>query len=156
DGIFGPGGAWEKAQGGTLYLDGICRLGETSQKMLVEKLTNPDKQKDPRVVAATAEDLLSLVHQEVIRHDLYSRFAARVLRLPALRDRRQDLPFLAQHFIETYKVLTGSPAEKMGPEALCQLMAHTWPGNIRELETQIERACLMAKGPVVEKLEIPV
>jgi len=154
DGLFGEGGAWEQAKGGTLYLDGICRLGEASQKKLAENLSRPADEKTPRVVAATVQEILSLVHQEILRLDLYNRFASRVLRLPALRDRKQDLPFLAQHFIETYKVFTGSPAEKLGPDAMCQLMTYSWPGNIRELETQIERACLLAKGPVVEKLDV--
>jgi sigma-54 dependent transcriptional regulator, acetoin dehydrogenase operon transcriptional activator AcoR len=155
EGLFGEEGAWEKARGGTLYLDGICHMGDATQKLLAEKLSSSDKD-GPRAVAATPEDLLSLVHQEIIQLDLYNRFASRVLRLPPLRDRKQDLPFLAQHFIETYKVLTGSPAEKLGPEAMCQLMTYTWPGNIRELETQIERACLMATGPVVEKLDLSI
>lgn len=156
DGLFGEGGAWEKAKGGTLYLDGICGLGEASQKKLAEKLSGPADDDNPRVVAATIQEILSLVHQEIMRLDLYNRFASRVLRLPALRDRKQDLPFLAQHFIETYKVLTGSPAEKLGPDAMCQLMTYGWPGNIRELETQIERACLLAKGPQVEKLDVDI
>jgi DNA-binding NtrC family response regulator len=73
-----------------------------------------------------------------------------------LRERKQDLPFLAQHFIETYKVLTGSPAEKLGPHALCQLMTYQWPGNIRELENQIERACLLATGPQIESFDLPI
>jgi two-component system response regulator AtoC len=156
EGLFGPGGAWEKAKGGTLYLDGICRLGENSQKKLAEKLLVSPGEENPRVVAATAEDILSLVHREILRLDLYNRFASRVLRLPALRDRKQDLPFLAQHFIETYKVLTGSPAEKLGSEAMCQLRSYDWPGNIRELESQIERACLLAKNSQIENLDVPV
>ena len=156
DGLFAEGGAWEKAKGGTLYLDGICGLGEATQKKLAEKLSRPADDENPRVVAATSQDILALVHQEILRLDLYNRFASRVLRLPALRDRQQDLPFLAQHFIETHRVLTGSPAEKLGPEAMGQLMIYPWPGNIRELETQIERACFMAKGPVIERLEVPV
>ena len=156
DGLFGEGGAWEQAKGGTLYLDGICRLGEASQIKLAEQLSRPADEHNPRVVGATIQEILSLVHQEMIRVDLYKRFASRVLRLPALRDRKQDLPFLAQHFIETYKVLMGSPAEKLGPDATCQLMTYGWPGNIRELETQIERACLLAKGPLVEKLDVEI
>ena len=156
DGLFAPGAAWEKAKGGTLYLDGICRLGEATQKRLAEELAKPADENKPRVVAATSEDILSLVQQETIRLDFYNRFASRVLRLPALRDRKQDLPFLAQHFIETYRVLTGSPAEKLGPEAMVQLMTYAWPGNIRELETQIERACLLASGPQIEKLDLPI
>jgi PAS domain S-box-containing protein len=156
EGLFGEGGAWEKTSGGTLYLDGICRLGDASQRMLASKLSAQAGPGEPRVVAATELDLLDLVHREVIRPDLYNRFASRVLRLPALRERKQDLPFLAQHFIETYKVLTGSPAEKLGPQALTQLMTYAWPGNIQEMETQIERACLMATGSSIERLEIPV
>lgn len=156
DGLFGPGGAWEKAKGGTLYLDGICHLGEATQKKLAEVLSQPADEESPRVVAATPRDILVLVHEETIRLDFYNRFASRVLRLPALRERKQDLPFLAQHFIETYKVLTGSPAEKLGPEAMVQLMTYAWQGNIRELENQIERACLLATGPQIEKLDLPI
>ena len=154
--LFGGEGAWEKTRGGTLYLDGICRLGEDAQKKLAEKLYRPADGENPRVVGATSEDLLSLVEREVLRPDFYSRFASRVLRLPPLRERKQDLPFLAQHFIETYRVLTGSPAEKLGPEAMTQLMTYAWPGNIRELETQIERSCLLATGPVIAKLDVPI
>ncbi len=156
DGLFGEGGAWEKSAGGTLYLDSICHLGEANQRKLAEKLSHPAGDQQPRVVAATSLDILQLVHQEVLGLDFYNRFASRVLRLPPLRDRKQDLPFLAQHFIETFRVLTGSPAEKLGPGAMCQLMTYGWPGNFRELETQIERACLMAKGPEIEKLEVDI
>lgn len=154
EGLFGEGGAWEQAKGGTLYLDGICALGETSQKKLGEKLSHVSSD-DPRVVAGTRQDIQTLVQQEVLRVNLFNRFASRTLRLPALRERKQDLPFLAQHFIETYRVLTGSPAEKMGQEAFCQLMTYDWPGNIRELETLVERACLLARGPVIERLDLP-
>jgi DNA-binding NtrC family response regulator len=156
DGLFGEGGAWETTQGGTLYLDGICHLGDANQKKLAEKLSGPAEGDSPRVVGATSKDILTLVQQETIRMDFYNRFATRVLRLPALRDRKQDLPFLAQHFIETYRVLTGSPAEKLGPEAMVQLMTYAWPGNIRELETQIERACLLATGPQIGRLDLPI
>lgn len=156
DGLFGPEGAWEKAKGGTLYLDGVCRLGEASQKQLAEKIAKPADWQSPRVIAATPGDISELVEQGVIRPELYNRFASRVLRLPPLRDRKQDLPFLAQHFIETYKVITGSPAEKLETEAMCQLMTYTWPGNIRELENQIERACLLATGPSIERLDLSI
>lgn len=156
DGLFGPGGAWEKAAGGTLYLDEICNLGEASQEQLASLLAKPAGAKEPRVVASTRQDIEQLVHQEVIRLDLFNRFASRALRLPSLRERPQDLPFLAQHFIETYRVVTGSPAIKLGPEAISQLMAYPWPGNLRELETQIERACLMATGPQIMKLDVNV
>jgi len=156
EGLFAEGGAWEKAKGGTLYLDGICRLGDATQRKLAEILSAPADAHTPRVVAATSLDVQALVQQETIRLDFYNRFASRVLRLPALRDRKQDLPFLAQHFIETYRVLTGSPAEKLGPGAMVQLMTYAWPGNIRELETQVERACLLATGPQIEKLDLPV
>ncbi|HTA77683.1 MAG TPA: sigma 54-interacting transcriptional regulator [bacterium] len=156
DGLFGPDGAWEKAKGGTLYLDGICRLGAKSQLMLAEKISRPADWQSPRVIAATSQDILQLVQEGQIKPELYNQFASRVLRLPALRDRKQDLPFLAQHFIETYKVITGSPAEKLGSAAMCQLMTYGWPGNIRELESQIERACLLASGPQIDDLSLPI
>ena len=156
DGLFGPDGAWEKAKGGTLYLDGICRMGTKSQLLLAEKITKPADWQSPRVIAATVRDITELVQTGCIKPELYNQFASRVLRLPALKDRKQDLPFLAQHFIETYKVITGSPAEKLGSSALCQLMTYQWPGNIRELENQIERACLLATGPRIESFDLPI
>ncbi len=155
-GLFGPGGAWEKAAGGTLYLDEICGLGEASQKKLASVLAKTAGKNEPRVVAATRQDIDQLVHQEIIRLDLFNRFASRTLRLPSLRERPQDLPFLAQHFIETFRVVTGSPAEKLSPEALSQLMTYPWPGNLRELEIHIERACLMATGPQIAKLDVGI
>jgi DNA-binding NtrC family response regulator len=156
EGLFGAGGSWEKASGGTLYLDEIGNLGEACQKKMASLLTQPAGPKTPRVVAGTRCDIDQLVHQETFRLDLFNRFASRALRLPSLRERPQDLPFLAQHFIETYRVVTGSPAEKLSPAALSQLMTYPWPGNLRELETQIERACLMAAGPQIEKLDVGI
>jgi len=155
-GLFGPGGSWEKASGGTLYLDEIGNMGEASQKKLAALLAQPAGLQDPRVVAGTRSDIDRLVHQETFRLDLFNRFASRALRLPSLRERPQDLPFLAHHFIETYRVVTGSPAEKLSPAALSQLMSYPWPGNLRELETQMERACLMATGPQIEKLDVEI
>jgi DNA-binding NtrC family response regulator len=148
--------AWQKAGGGTLYLDEITQLGPDCQKLLADRLSMNQDPQDPRVVAATREDLLSLVQEGKLLGDLYNLFGARVIRLPALRNRKQDLPFLAHHFIETYKVLTGSPAEKLSPDAVCQLMTYAWPGNIRELETQIERACLLASGAEITQLDLPI
>jgi PAS domain S-box-containing protein len=154
--LLGEGGAWEKAIGGTLYLDEISLLGGESQRLLAKKLSPPAKGRVPWVMTATCEDIGALVRQGKIHSGLYECFGAKVLRLPALRERKQDLPFLAQHFIETYKILTGSPAEKLSPAAVCQLMTYPWPGNIRELETNIERACLLAKGVEIEQLDLPV
>jgi DNA-binding NtrC family response regulator len=155
-GLFGEGGAWERAKGGTLYLDSICRLNKASQKMLAGKLSRSEDRQSPRIIATTTKEVTELVENNGIEPALYKHFAARVLRLPPLRERKQDLPFLAQHFIETYKVFTGSPAEKLGSEAMCQLMTYTWPGNIRELESQMARACLLASGPRIERLDLPI
>lgn len=155
-GLFGENGEWHKAAGGTLYLDSLDLLGKREQEILAEKLSRPAGPGAPRVVAGTRVDLQHLAREKAVLPGLYDRFASHILRLPALRDRRQDLPFLAQHFIETYKVVTGSPAEKLGPDALCQLLSYSWPGNLRELETTIERACLMATGPKIEKLDLPI
>ncbi len=96
------------------------------------------------------------MRQEKIQLEFFNRFSSRALRLPPLRERPQDLPFLAQHFIETYRTVTGSPAQKLSPEAISQLMSYPWPGNLRELETQIEKACLMATGPMILRLDVAV
>ena len=151
-GLFGERGEWQKASGGTLFLDNFDLLSERDQKILDGKLSEPAGTGSPRVVAGTRMDLQRLTREKAVLPGLYDRFASHILCLPALRDRRQDLPFLAQHFIETYKVVTGSPAENLTQDALNQLMSYSWPGNLRELETLIERACLMATGPKIEKL----
>jgi DNA-binding NtrC family response regulator len=156
DGLFGPGGAWERAKGGTLYLDSVCRLNKASQMMLAEKLSRSEDRQAPRIIATTTKEITELVENNDIQPALYKHFAARILRLPPLRERKQDLPFLAQHFIETYKIFTGSPAEKLGSEAMCQLMTYSWPGNIRELESLMARACLLATGSRIERLDLPV
>jgi DNA-binding NtrC family response regulator len=156
DGLFGPDGAWEKARGGTLYLDGICHMGAKTQLLLVEKISKPVDGQTPRVIAATTKNIVELVQDGSIRPELYSQLASRVLRLPPLRDRKQDLPFLAQNIIDAYKVGNDSPAEKLSPSALSQLMTYDWPENIRELENQIERACLLATSSFIEKLDLPV
>lgn len=155
-GLFAPGGAWEEAAGGTLYLDEVCNLGEASQLQLASLLAQPAGPETPRVVAATRQDMEDLVRQEKIQLEFFNRFSSRALRLPPLRERPQDLPFLAQHFIETYRTVTGSPAQKLSPEAISQLMSYPWPGNLRELETQIEKACLMATGPMILRLDVAV
>ena len=155
DSLFGPEGAWESARKGTLFLEDICKLGEATQVHLAEKLARPEPDA-PRVVGSTNEDLMSQVHQEVLRLDLYNRFQSRVLAFPPIRDRKQDLPVLAQHFIENCRAVTDSPAEKLGPEAVRQVLTYDWPGNIRELQARVERACLMASGPVIETLDLPV
>jgi DNA-binding NtrC family response regulator len=156
--LFGPGGGWEQSARGTLYLDGVTRLGAAAQEGLLRRLTQETGpgSSSPRVIASTREDLCAKVGEGAFRRDLYEAFAARLLSLPPLRQRRRDLPILAQHFIEASRGLHGTRAERLGPDALRELLHYDWSGNVRELEARVEAACLTATGAVIESLDLPV
>jgi len=156
NGLFGPQGAWRQSAGGTLYLDEVTQLGTKAQAELMARLTQEPGPDARRVIAATREDFRSLLQEGRFLQGLYDLFAARYLQLPPLRERRRDLPMLAQHFIEASHNRHGSKAERLGPEALRELLHYEWPGNVRELEARLEGACLLADGPVIEKLNLPV
>ena len=150
-------GRFELAQRGTLFLDEIGEMPMTVQaKMLravetrkIERLGGGASiQLDVRIVAATNRGLRQAVSARQFREDLYFRLSVFPVEVPALRDRRDDIPKLAHHFVERVCRDVGKKIT-LSPEAVTELMAHDWPGNIRELQNAVERAVILADGDVL-------
>ncbi len=151
------------AEGGTVFLDEIGELSLDLQSKLLRALQ--EKEVRPvganhrvpikaRIVAATNRDLGAMVEKGSFRKDLFYRLNVVNLRLPSLRDRREDIPLLAAHFLDR----TSRERNRkftLSDEALRTMMRHDWPGNVRELENAIERACTMASGPLLELGDLP-
>jgi two-component system response regulator AtoC len=154
-----------EADGGTLFLDEIGELPVALQVKLLRFLQEEEIRRvgdtrttrvDVRVVAATARDLARAVAEGQFREDLFYRLDVVGIRLPPLRDRREDILPLARHFLARFGRLRPElPALALSPEAAEALEAHRWPGNVRELEHVIERAVVMAEGPVIRREDLP-
>ena len=106
-----------------------------------------------RIIAATNRDLEKAVERREFRQDLYYRLKGIAIHLPPLRDRLDDIPLLAYHFLEKYR--GGRPVERIDPQALKALQAYKWPGNVRELEHVIEYALSMAEGETIKVTDLP-
>ncbi|HXE61762.1 MAG TPA: sigma-54 dependent transcriptional regulator [Gemmatimonadaceae bacterium] len=152
-------GLFEEADGGTLFLDEIGELPASLQVKLLRALqegevrrvgSNTSKRVDVRVIAATNRDLASDVAAGRFRGDLYYRVNVVSIRLPPLRERREDVPDLALHFLRRHNARLGLDVGRISPDAMRILAAYSWPGNVRELENVIERALVMASGPTIE------
>ena len=150
-------------EGGTIYLDEITELTLELQAKLLralqEKAVRPVGGGEPvpltaRILAATNRDLAGLVEAGRFRRDLYFRLNVVNLRIPPLRDRREDIPVLAQHFLERSQRETGV-LHTFSDDALHVMMGYSWPGNVRELENAIERACALSSGPVLHMGDMP-
>jgi anaerobic nitric oxide reductase transcription regulator len=146
-------GKFEVANGGTLFLDEIGELPPTIQPKLLRALQQGEVQRvgsdrvhrvDVRVIAATNRDLAAEAEQGRFRADLFHRLAAFPLRVPPLRERREDIPLLAQHFADVARRRLGKGPMRLSASALEQLAAAEWPGNVRELENVVSRAALRA------------
>ena len=107
-----------------------------------------------RIVAATNRDLAAMVEKGTFRKDLFYRLNVVNLRLPSLRDRREDIPLLAAHFLDRISREHGTKFT-LSDEALRTMMRHDWPGNVRELENSVERACALSSGPVLHLGDLP-
>lgn len=151
-------GRFEEAHGGTLFLDEIgdlapalqAKLLRAIQERTIERLGSSTPIKvDVRLISATARNLESAVSEGSFREDLYYRLNVVVIELPPLRDRRQDIPPLVQHFLSR-----GGRRLAMSPAALHLLCDYHWPGNIRELENTVERAAVLARGGLIDAPEI--
>jgi transcriptional regulator with PAS, ATPase and Fis domain len=108
-----------------------------------------------RVIAATNRDLKAAVAAGTFREDLYFRLGAFVITVPPLRDRREDIPALAQEFLRRASVRVKKEVKAIAPEAMTALMTYRWPGNVRELEHAIERAVIVAAGSSIKARELP-
>jgi len=156
-------GLFVSAEGGTVFLDEIGELTLDLQAKLLRALQ--EKEVRPvggthrvpikaRIVAATNRDLAAMVEKGSFRKDLFYRLNVVNLRLPALRDRREDIPLLAAHFLDRVSREYGRKFT-LNDEALRTMMRHDWPGNIRELENCIQHACSLGSGPVLELGDLP-
>jgi len=152
-------GLFEEANGGTLFLDEIGELPAALQVKLLRALQEGEVRRvgattsqriDARVVAATNRDLGVDVASGRFRGDLYYRVNVVTIRLPALRERSQDVPELALHFLRLYNARLGLKVESISPAAMRTLMDYAWPGNVRELENVIERALVLSAGSTIE------
>jgi len=156
-------GKFELAQGGTLFLD---EIGDISPKLQLDLLRaledrrfyrvggNEPVQVDARIIAATNRDLKKAISEGHFREDLYYRLNVIALTLPPLRERKEDIPLLVEHFLEYLAVETGKRLEGVSADALDLLMAHDWPGNVRELRNVLERGVVLAKGPLIEATDL--
>ncbi|HEX6038509.1 sigma-54 dependent transcriptional regulator [Longimicrobium sp.] len=147
-------GYFEEANGGTLFLDEVAELPLALQPKLLRALQEREVRRlgaqrsvrvDVRVIAATNADPACAVRQGRLRSDLYYRLCIIELRLPPLRERKEDIPQLCEHFLGRCIPRTGSPLRRVGAAAVEAMDAYPWPGNVRELENVIERALVLAR-----------
>ncbi len=152
------------ADKGTLFLDEICNTSLAFQADLLRVLEEGEftplghtksLKTDFRVVAATNRDLKEMVKQGTFREDLYYRLNVVKITLPALRERREDIPLLVEHFIHKYNLLKGRAIQGLDPDAMALFMTYPFPGNIRELENIIEYAYILCKGPTIKVEHLP-
>src|SRR5205807_9603109 len=150
------------AEGGTVFLDEVGELPVDLQaklRALQEKEIRPVGSTktmpiNVRILAATNRDLEHAVAQGSFRRDLYFRLNVLSLRIPPLRERRQDIPLLAAHFLERLSRASGHE-RSVSDEAMKALLAYDWPGNVRELENCLERACAFTTGPTIQVADLP-
>jgi two-component system response regulator HydG len=156
-------GLFEEAHGGTLVLDEIGDITPIFQAKLLRVLQTREIRPvgstkhvaiDVRVIAATNKDLKQLVAERQFRDDLYYRLAVVPLFFPPLRERHEDIPVLAEHFLRQSCERNKLPLKRLSPETLRLLIAAPWPGNVRELEHTIERAVLLSPGPDIQPQRI--
>ena len=156
-------GRFELADGSTLFLDEIANVPMTQQQKLLrvietgefERLGSSKTRKvSVRLVSATNADLNAEVEAGRFRQDLYFRLNTIEIHLPPLRDRREDIPLLAKHFLRSHAQRYRKPLTGFDPAAMQVLMDHRWPGNVRELDHSVERAVLMAQGATIRATDL--
>ncbi|PYO24994.1 MAG: hypothetical protein DMD85_05220 [Candidatus Rokuibacteriota bacterium] len=156
-------GLFEEAGGGTLFLDEIAEMPATLQVKLLRALQSGEVRRlgatqaatiDVRVLAATNGDLATRISQGSFREDLFYRLNVIQVTLPPLRDRREDIPALAEHFLARAAAKLGR-TRRLSPAALERVLRYPWPGNVRELENAIERAAILSRSETVEPDDLP-
>jgi transcriptional regulator with PAS, ATPase and Fis domain len=157
-------GCFELANGGTLFLDEIGEMPLQLQPKLLRVLEDGrvrrlgGKQEfefDVRVIAATNQEPRNAIQEGRLREDLYYRLTVFTVHLPPLRDRKEDIPLLAQHFIGEFNKKHGTGVEALRDDALDMLMAYSWPGNVREFRNVMERALILSKSEWIETFHLP-
>lgn len=157
-------GLFEIADGGSIFLDEIGTVPLETQSKLLRVIQEREFMRlggvdvirvDVRIIAATNSDLKTLVEGGSFREDLYYRLNVINVFLPPLRQRKEDIPLLAQHFLKKYGEENGRSGLQLSSEAVQSLLDYDWPGNVRELENVVERAVVLADGPVINRRLIP-
>jgi two-component system response regulator AtoC len=157
-------GLLEEADGGTCFLDELAHIGPVVQAKLLRFLQEREIKRvgeaegiklDVRVIAATNHQLDALMKEGNFREDLYYRLSVVVINLPPLRERKEDIPLLAEHFLREHALRNGKDISHISPDAMALLSEHDWPGNVRELEHVIERAVALSRSPVLLPDDLP-
>src|SRR5712675_1873291 len=157
-------GLFQAAHGGTLFMDEIGNMTLTMQVKLYRVLqegkirplgSNDEVDVDVRVIAATNKDFEKEIAEGRFREDLYYRLSVIPVQLPSLRERKEDIPLLARHFLERFRRIMEKPVEGISPEAVRKLESYDWPGNVRELENTIERAVALESGHEISLRVLP-
>ena len=157
-------GKFEAADKGTLFLDEIGEINANTQIHLLRALeekkitrigSNEEIDVDVRVITATNRNLRTMVKQEQFREDLYYRLNVVTIELPLLKDRREDIPPLAEHFLKKFAKENNKSIKKFSPEVVEFMLNYSWPGNVRELENMIERGVILSKKSTITLAEIP-
>jgi DNA-binding NtrC family response regulator len=152
-------GAFVQADGGTLFLDEVGDLDAEVQPRLLRALERRQikpvggtayRSVNTRVIASTNRDLVAEVRESRFRRDLYHRLAVARIEIPPLRERPDDVPLLAEHFLAEAARAAGRPAPKLSSETLAVLTRHDWPGNARELKNVLEQAVSLSPGPTID------
>jgi DNA-binding NtrC family response regulator len=158
-------GKLELAQGGTLFLDEIATLRVDLQAKLLRALQEREIERvggtrrikvRVRVISATNTDVRAAVQQGVLREDLYYRLNVVQIAVPPLRERREDIPLLVDHFVRKYNRLFHKRIAGVSPGALDALRSYGWPGNVRELQNIVERSVALVEGPTIELRDLPL
>ncbi len=153
------------ADGGTLFLDEITTIGSSTQVKLLRLLDNSEynplggsrtRQADIRIIAATNESLMDLVNSGAFREDLYYRLNVVYFHMPPLRERKEDIPLLVEHFVEKYAQKFNRPDIHVSPKSMKTFVAYPWKGNIRELENMIQNLIIMSNSSNLEITDIPL
>jgi len=157
-------GKFEVADGGTVFLDEIADISLRTQTDLLRVLQEKEIVRvgssqpvpvDFRCIAATNKSLELLVKEGTFRPDLYYRLNVFAIQLPPLRERREDIPLLADHFLKKYASAMNRPVPRVSPAALELLLEYSWPGNVRELENAVERAMLISREAEIQPSDFP-
>jgi two-component system response regulator AtoC len=157
-------GLFAEADRGTLFLDEVAELSGALQVKLLRAIQEEEIRPvgeskplsvDVRVIAATARDLTLEMREGRFRDDLFYRLDVVHLEVPPLRERREDIPVLVDHFLGRFSQDLGKPVRRISDEAIDRLLQHRWPGNVRELENVVERAMILTDGDTIEAAALP-
>ena len=157
-------GKFEEADGGTLFLDEVCYLSPQAQLKLLRAIQEREITRlggkgsvkvDVRIVCATSQDPLEMVRQGRFKEELYYRLNVFPIHVPPLRERREDIPLLVEHFVGKYNGILGTQVVGVSEEAMGLLLGYDWPGNVRELENIIQNAMILAEQGTITEEHLP-